>query len=357
MRFMKTALALAACGAATTVYAQSNVTLFGLIDTNIRYSTNDNAAGDNRLQMANEGFLTGNRWGMRGTEDLGGGNQAIFMLESGFGPDNGALQQGGRLFGRQAYVGLKTNFGGQLTMGRQYTIAGEFIPQYEASGLAINPSVGYQSFNYDGLRHDNMIRYGQDFGGGLKGAVGYTFGEVAGHMGRNSAVGANLSYTNGPLMLGGVFQTTRDVSGAAYFNALATGQTSRQTVWSVGGTYNFGVAKVFAGYINNELKQADYRNHDFFVGLHYDLTAALKFIGSLHYDRLRHAGNNGNRVTSMAMLDYNFSKRTDVYFAVDYTKLSGEWITLNGNPRFNSTANTNGFNNKLGLTAGLRHRF
>lgn len=357
MRYIKTALALAACCAATSAFAQSSVTLFGLIDTTIRYSTNDNRAGDNKLQMM-DGYLTGNRWGLRGTEDLGGGTQAIYMLESGFSPDTGALQQGGRLFGRQAYVGFKMPYGGQLTMGRQYTIAAEIIPTYEATGVGLNPNVGYTSFNYDGLRYDNTIRYGHNFGGGFTGAVGYTFGEVAGDIGRGSAVGVNMAYANGPFTFGAVYQTTRDVSGAAYFNALPAGASSRQTLWSLGGTYKLGNAtKLFAGYMNNRLSDADYRNNDFFAGVHYDVTAALKLIGSVHYDRLRHQSNNGTRVTSVAMLDYYFSKRTDVYFAVDYTKLSGEWVTLNGNPRFASTANSNGYNNKLGLTAGIRHRF
>ncbi|MGH1552201.1 porin [Streptomyces sp. L7] len=69
------------------------VTLYGLIDTTIRYSTRENAAGNRNLQMT-DGVLTGSRWGLRGTEDLGGGTKALFILESGFSPDTGSSQLG-----------------------------------------------------------------------------------------------------------------------------------------------------------------------------------------------------------------------------------------------------------------------
>lgn len=106
--------------------AQSNVTLYGLLDTTIRYTTNENAAGSGKVQMG-DGVLTGSRWGLHGTEDLGGGTKALFVIESGFGPDTGVSQQGGRLFGRKAYLGLQGNFGA-VTLGRQFTVMHEVSP-------------------------------------------------------------------------------------------------------------------------------------------------------------------------------------------------------------------------------------
>jgi len=90
---------------ASAVQAQSSVTLYGVIDEAFQFVHNANAQGNNlyRLQGGN---LQGSRWGLKGTEDLGGGLKAIFQLENGFDVNNGTLQQGSRLFGRQAFVGL-----------------------------------------------------------------------------------------------------------------------------------------------------------------------------------------------------------------------------------------------------------
>jgi predicted porin len=105
-------------GAAGSAMAQSSVTIYGIIDTGVVYTTNANANGNAVFKMPS---LTGSflsRIGFRGTEDLGGGLQAIFVLESGFAPDTGAMGQGNRIFGRQSYVGLKSDWG-QVTLGRQ----------------------------------------------------------------------------------------------------------------------------------------------------------------------------------------------------------------------------------------------
>ncbi|MGE8367808.1 porin, partial [Cupriavidus sp.] len=149
---------LAALGAlAQPAFAQSNVTLYGLIDTTIRFTTHANAAGNNKWEMT-DGELTGSRWGLRGTEDLGSNMKAFYILESGFSPDNGASLQGGRLFGRTAVVGLDGDYG-KLALGRQYTLAHEILSSYEAMAFANNSIVGYQGGNYTGLRYDNTIKY------------------------------------------------------------------------------------------------------------------------------------------------------------------------------------------------------
>ncbi len=77
--------AAGALALAGTAHAQSSVTLYGLIDTSVRYTTHENANGSGKLQMA-EGLLTGSRWGLRADEDLGGGRKAFAQLESGFSP-------------------------------------------------------------------------------------------------------------------------------------------------------------------------------------------------------------------------------------------------------------------------------
>src|ERR1700751_1206050 len=96
------------CGAA---YAQSSVTLYGLIDEGVNFTNN---AGSGSAVQVRSGDTSGSRWGVRGDEDLGGGLSAIFRLESGFNASNGQLGEGGRLFGRQAYVGLQSQQYGTL---------------------------------------------------------------------------------------------------------------------------------------------------------------------------------------------------------------------------------------------------
>ncbi|POM16107.1 Outer membrane porin protein [Burkholderia cepacia] len=120
---MKTPVRLAMMSGAMLTAAQaahaSEVTLYGLFDTSLTYVWNADANGRNLVGLGN-GNLLGNRFGVKGAEDLGGGLKAVFTLENGFNPNTGALGQGNRMFGRQAFVGLESARWGTLTLGRQY---------------------------------------------------------------------------------------------------------------------------------------------------------------------------------------------------------------------------------------------
>src|ERR1700722_15631399 len=117
-----TAAVLCAC-IAPTVHAQSSVTLYGIIDNGLAYTnavaSSIHAPSAHRWSTVTS-FGSGDRWGLLGREDLGGGLAAGFRLEAGFSGTTGTSSQGGRLFGRQAYVGLSSNRYGTVTMGRQY---------------------------------------------------------------------------------------------------------------------------------------------------------------------------------------------------------------------------------------------
>lgn len=144
---------------------------------------------------------------------------------------------------------------------------------------------------------------------------------------------------------------------SAYFGAVPASQASKQTVWGIGGTYKAGRGQYYLGYTNSRLDVANYHNDVVYVGTRYNLNDALQFIGTLHYDWLKHATDSGKRLTTAAMLDYSFSKRTDVYVEVDYTHLNGAWIALNVNPNFSNPGNTFGNNSRLGVMTGIRHKF
>ena len=126
----KTLLAAALlAGFAGVAQAETSVTLYGIIDTGLGYNK-ISGAGDARngskFGMIN-GVQNGSRWGLRGSEDLGDGLRAVFQLESGFDSGNGTSAQGGRLFGRQATVGLASDAWGQLDFGRQTNIASKYF--------------------------------------------------------------------------------------------------------------------------------------------------------------------------------------------------------------------------------------
>ena len=111
------ALACAACIPAIG-HAQSSVTLYGILDAGITYVNN---TGGSHVVKFDDGVAYGNRFGLKGTEDLGGGLKAVFTLESGFHLGNGQLGFGGAEFGRQAYVGLQNDWG-TLSFGNQLDI-------------------------------------------------------------------------------------------------------------------------------------------------------------------------------------------------------------------------------------------
>src|SRR6202044_3471932 len=125
IKMKKTLMVAALSGVfATAAHAQSSVTLYGLIDAGITYTNNQ---GGHSNWQETSGSINGSRWGLRGAEDLGGGLKAIFTLENGFGINNGTLRQGGREFGRQAFVGLAGDQFGAVTLGRQYDSVVDYL--------------------------------------------------------------------------------------------------------------------------------------------------------------------------------------------------------------------------------------
>jgi predicted porin len=167
IRLLATASAFAA---AAPTFAQSTVTLYGLADGVVRV-TDFRRAGMGSLVAVDSGHRNATRWGLRGAEDLGGGLRAIFQLEQGVSLDSGQLGQGGRAFGRQAYVGLDGSFG-TLAFGRissfhggAFDMFGEIDPFFSGFGI-----LGYQSTFAEGggLRTDNALMYRTPRAGGFQ---------------------------------------------------------------------------------------------------------------------------------------------------------------------------------------------
>jgi len=162
----KSLLALAVLSAFSSVaFAQTNVTVYGVVDTTVRYTSNQlTATGGSGSQTAlTEGAFQGARLGFKGEEDLGGGNAAVFKLENGFQSNNGAFDQQGQLFGRQEYIGLKGKSWGELDVGRQYGAAFDLLGNYDPLGVGNFNENEWEFFIYGG-RFDNTLKYTGTFG-------------------------------------------------------------------------------------------------------------------------------------------------------------------------------------------------
>ncbi|HZW11607.1 MAG TPA: porin, partial [Noviherbaspirillum sp.] len=179
----KSLLALAVLGAfAGAASAQTNVTIYGLVDASIERNDDNNGPITWGMRDANSfnSGKNGSRLGFKGTEDLGGGLSALFVLESGFQVDSGAMRGDGGLFSRQAYVGLQGGFG-TVKLGHQYTPMHLALDTIDPFGTGMAGNIAYQ-FNNNGTRMSNTVNYSYS-AAGFTGQAAYSFGEVAGDQG------------------------------------------------------------------------------------------------------------------------------------------------------------------------------
>ncbi|CAH2922596.1 MAG: Outer membrane porin [uncultured Paraburkholderia sp.] len=391
----KSLLALAALGAfAGVAHAQSSVTLYGIIDEG--FNINTNSAGKHLYNLSS-GVMQGSRFGLRGTEDLGGGLKALFVLENGFDVNNGKLGQGSLMFGRQAYVGLSSQFG-TVTLGRQYDSVVDYVGPLEAGDqwggyIAAHPG-DIDNFN-NAYRTNNTVKYTSADYGGLKFGGTYSFGGVAGNFSSNQIWSLGAGYNNGPLVLGvgylnartpaaqgGLFnnggQSPLPAANAAVSSPVYGTYTSANTyqVIGAGGAYTFGAATVGLTYSNIRFanlgtafaqpgvkgQSATFNNAE--INFKYQLTPAL-LVGAA-YDYTRGASIQGASRAQYHQgavgVDYFLSKRTDVYVIGVYQHASGELLNAAGTGVTQATAGINGLSgssnqNQLAARVGIRHKF
>lgn len=373
----KSSMLLLAAGLTTggAAFAQSNVTIYGIVDTSIHYLNNANAKGNSNVRMDN-GAIANSRLGFKGSEDLGGGLKAMFQLENGFSSDTGAMLQGGSLFGRQSWVGLQGAYG-KVRVGRQNT------PLFDLLADHFDPlTVGNYASNSwlpaaaSLVRSPNMLRYDGEFGP-VAASASWAFGEKAGSIRTGSQFSSALRYTAGPLSLGGGYQQTVD----------ATNSSFKDTVWNLSASYDFGPAKIFGGWFNikdrtgttGAFMAADSdvgassqwtvastsaatlgnqrKDNGFFLGSSYKATSALTLTGAFYYDRSKNVsyvstGNvgDGKRYAVVGWADYALSKRTQLYTTVDYNKAKDAAV-------YELTSSPSGKTSVTTVGVGIRHIF
>jgi predicted porin len=365
-------------------FAQSTITLYGVIDTALSYQTHTNPNGESTfgMQQGNEGFLSGGRFGFKGNEDLGNGWRAGFTLENGLKSNNGGLDQQGQLFGRQALVRLGHKQYGDLAFGRQYTTANTMLYYVDPLGVGAAPSNSWMVY-LTGQRYDNSVSYTGGYGP-LQVIAQYALGGIADDSRARSSASLGVKYASGPIVAIGDAQLTRDT------------QSRRARIYMAGLKASVGPVNLFANYLHSDRDAgfdvtetpsgkldfasitsmslpktynaainsifSTHRRDDFFtVGASYLVAPTFSLTASVMSNRT-HADNfNGTRTTAYGVADYYLSKRTDLYLAAAYDWVGGSWSGLLGN----STTNWNpgsgkpldGKNNQVSAMVGLRHAF
>lgn len=354
MRGKKWIVAVSAMTLAGSAMAQSSVTLYGLVDA---FAGTTRAAGGDRAGIVGSGGLQTSYWGMRGSEDLGGGNKAIFDLNGFYRVDTGRFGRSDTdgFLTRNAYVGLQSSSYGTTRLGinatpyfvstllfnplaDSFTFAPSIIQTYRTatSGRVFDPGVIGDS------RWGNSVVYSTPVFGGLTANIIYGFGEQPGSSGQNKW-GGNLTYFQGNFSATAAFQQVR-------FNNVPNDVTAppaslagfvKQRAAQLGVGYDFGIVKLFgqAQYIRTEVNnvQGDIRHINGQVGASIPLGAG-SVLASYAYGNTRTEIAGMGRHTVGVAYDYNMSKRTDLYAACFYDRVTG-----------NPHAET--------LGVGMRHRF
>lgn len=370
------ALAASACAlflgmlVAPFARAQSSIALYGLVSTSLQYVSN--VGGGSQIGLAS-GTMQLPRWGIMGREELGDGNAAVFRLENGFNSTNGTLGQGGRMFGRFAYVGLENPRLGSVTLGRQIDEMSAQVSFSEAASSfgSIGTHIGDNDNMFLTVRLNNSARYQSPIWRGLSFAAQYGFSNAA-SFARNRAYSIGASYQNGPLRAATALTQMNapavpnvpngavDASNYAYSSpfgkSLAGATATLQRITGAGATYDAGVVQINANYTNVLLDYADgsglrMQNAEFGLSHHFTprLLAGLAYI----YSWGRYSEGEQPRWRQIDIgSDYAFSKRTDLFVAAILQWAAGDarFAQIFGNSASTSKVQT-------ALEAGMRLKF
>jgi predicted porin len=393
--FGAVALASSFACAQTASAPKSSVQLYGIVDMAYRHTNNEGAGKDSLSKMI-DGGMSQSRWGINVEEDLGGGSKALVVLENRLNADDGSVSTP---FFQLSYVGLQGPYG-RLTAGRQWNVLFDVVTSTYASFPyspymeAYKPELGMAM----GARTSNMLKYNfatpdRSFVGSLQ----YSFDENNDTKALEAGLPASAAQVPayvGSTLGGGAWQTAGGylryaangfALGGGYMRTTLPGGTDVDA-WTLGGSYRTGPWYFSTGYGLNKAKYAaatstvqGFRNgvdrailgqfwsgqtnggfqpgdsdkrQLFKVGVGYQLTPQLNL--GAHYFRGKQSGSvngtsNGNVNFYVAVADYAFSKRTDAYFGVDHTSISG------GTALVLDTAS--GARSRTGITMGIRHRF
>jgi predicted porin len=321
--------------------AQTNVTLYGVVDAAIESA--DAGGPEGRHTNVQSGDQSGSRFGFRGSEDLGNGLKAIFNLEAGVAVDTGVQDSAG-LFQRRAVVGLEGEFG-TVTLGREYspiaTVAGatdEFGQGFYGSNLSAFGSGKVTR------RLANSINYKSASFGGFDLLAAYSAGEkTTGPSGDLKGIGAE--YKLGGLYLGAAYHTFKRVS------------TGNDKEYGIGAAYTFadvGGLEIKANYLSADPDGANNKFKQYNLGAGYPFGQG-KFYANVQQNKLE----NGAKGNAWALAySYSLSKRTNLY--ASYASLNNNGLAtfgLNSGSNNITPAATALGGDPSAFTVGIRHTF
>jgi GBP family porin len=372
---------------AISAHAQSSVTLYGTLDAGLVYSNNQ--TGHSNWQERS-GSVSDTYFGLRGSEDLGGGLHGIFDLESGFNVNTGQFTESNTLFNRQAYVGLQSDQYGTVTLGRQYDSMVDYLSPLSEAGADFGNNLAAHPFDNDNLDESfsikNAIKYQSANYQGLRFGGLYGFSNAAGEFSNNRAWSAGATYTNGPLNFAAAYLQTNNSPGLSNDagGAVSAGNGNNanltaalQRTFGAGVNYSYGPATV--GFVWTHTQDEDLlagaqggtafaiptdtnlRLDNFELNGKYALTPALNLNAAYTFTDGKSTGGvtegDPKWQTVSLQADYSLSKRTDVYLEGVYQHASGEMANGQANVAMINTLapSTNG--NQVAAAVGLRHRF
>jgi predicted porin len=370
---------------AGVAHAQNSVTLYGLIDEGFNYTSNaDGHAGYQLLA----GDTAGSRWGIRGIEDLGDGLKAVFHLENGFNVNKGTLNNGGREFGRQAYVGLSSDRFGTLTLGRQYDPTVDLWSGLTAVGnwagdVAAHP---FDNDNADwDTRFNNAIKYLSPTYKGFSGEAMYAFSNAAGSFANNRMYSAAGQYKMGGLTAAVGYIKENNPGSASNTGGAVSGDTlfmdSSEQHIDAGIAYKFAKATIGFAYShtdvydptasaflsaganfqpvggtwkswkfdNFDLNGQYYFKPDFWMGASYTFTRATVV------STVGRSLPTWNQVA--LMLDYDLSKRTSIYVQGTYQHVDSHTGTKLDFAQTPASAGLSSTGNQMVCRVAMTHRF
>ncbi|MGI4860344.1 MAG: porin [Janthinobacterium lividum] len=346
-------------------HAQSSVTLYGEIDTGLAHVSN---VGGHARYRTTAGLVDGSYWGLRGSEDLGGGTRAIFQLERGF-----SMTTGEAVNDHPYHVGLDDHVWGTVTLGHQYDSIYDYFAPFTLTGGPGGTAFAHP-FDNDNANNAylarNSLKYASAEFGGFRFGGMYGLSNDAGRFANNRAYSIGASYRNGPFSAGAAYLHANgrgNTANGAYDSVTLPGRgggvfdakVRAQDTYGVGASYAFGDATLgvawsrsrYSGVTNAEaesgaaMPSASFSNYE--INGAVDLTPAVWLAGM--YTTTHGANAHWHEVALQT--GYRFSKRTDMYVATAYQRAGGNATAMIGGLEPSASRS------QLLIAVGLRHRF
>lgn len=316
------------CAVSAAAHAQSSVTLFGTIDDGLSYISNEHGKS---LVKANDGIFTPNLWGIKGSEDLGGGTRAIFQLMNQFALNTGAITNGQQLFSKTAFVGLSDKRLGTLTLGSQYDFMatslwasgidtaddGGFFFGFPAGpfkglGIPNNPTGELDWDRSEGTPIANTVKYLSPTIDGFSAGAMYGFGNVAGEIGTGNSSSFGLNYASANLGLGAAFTNVKYV--------VTGGPQVSIRNWGVGGLYKWTNVTLHGLITTVRNVNSGAAAEEASAGVRWQFGQAWMLSGEYMYLKGNAVLQSNHANQLGATLYYSLSKRTTVYASSVYQR-------------------------------------